>query len=131
MRQGNEFAERRVPHDFVQSVRNVFKGRAGRHRDSHGRNGVVVTWSGMMVCRLSVHSVRISGGCGHWLQHIPVLDNLAIVIEAEDVDSSGFLATPIQIAHVHKGEISIYLYALDLAWDAPRLFDIGHRARRE
>ncbi len=117
MRQGNEFAERRVPHDFAQSVQNVFKGRAGRHRDSHARNGVVVTWPRMMVRGLSEHSVRVVGGSGHWLQHIPVLDSLAIVIEAEDVDSSRFLATPIQIAHMHKGEISIYRYALDLAWD--------------
>ena len=41
------------------------------------------------------------------VQHIPVLDDLAIDTEAEDIDISGFLTSPVQIAHVHKGEIAI------------------------
>jgi hypothetical protein len=51
-----------------------------------------------------------------------VLDDLAVV-EAKDIDASGFLTTPVQITYVYKGQIAVYGDALHLACNAPGLFD--------
>ncbi len=62
-------------------------------------------WSGLESgsdC-LSEHRVGVVRGGRHRLQHIPVLNDLAIGIEAEDVDAGGFLTAPVQVTHVYKG----------------------------
>ena len=36
-----------------------------------------------------------------------MLDDLAVGVEAEDVDTRGFLASPVQVTPVYKGQIAI------------------------
>jgi hypothetical protein len=55
-----------------------------------------------------------------------VLDDLALGVEAEDVDACGFLASPVQVTHVYKGQIAIDGDAFDLAGYAPGLLDVAH-----
>ena len=55
-----------------------------------------------------------------------MLDDLAVGIETEDVNTCGFLASPVQVAHMHKGQIPINRDALDLAGDRPSFVDIAH-----
>src|SRR5260370_233357 len=47
-------------------------------------------------------------------------------VEAEDVDTRGFLASPVQVTHVYKGHIAIDGDAFDLAGYAPGLLDVAH-----
>ena len=63
---------------------------------------------------------------GNRLQHVPVLDDLAVRVEAEDVDTRGFLASPVQVTHVYKGQIAIDGDAFDIAEYALGLFDVAH-----
>jgi len=48
-----------------------------------------------------------------------VLNDLAVSVEAEDVDTGGFLACPFQVTHVYKSQIAIDGDAFDLARYAP------------
>jgi len=48
-----------------------------------------------------------------------VLDDLAINIEAEDVDTSGLLTSPVQATHMDKGHIAIDGDAFHLAGMRP------------
>jgi AraC-like DNA-binding protein len=36
-----------------------------------------------------------------------VLDHLAVGVEAKDIDTRGFLACPVQVTHVHKGQVAV------------------------
>jgi hypothetical protein len=72
------------------------------------------------------HRVAVVRRGWHRLQHIPVLDHLAVSVEAEDVDARGFVASPVQVTHVHKGEVAIDGDAFDLAGYSPDLLDITH-----
>src|SRR5208282_499231 len=74
--------------------------------------------------RLLEHRVAVVRGGRYRLQHIPVLDHLAVSVEAEDVDTRGFLASPVQVTHVYKGEVAIDGDAFDLAGYAPGLLDV-------
>src|SRR6266404_407657 len=67
----------------------------------------------------------VRGGC-HRLQHVPVLDHLAVRVETEDIDTRGFLAGPVQVTYVYKGQIAIDGEAFDLAGYASRLLDVAH-----
>ena len=60
------------------------------------------------------------------MQHIPMLDHLAVSVEAENVDSRSFLASPVQVTYVYKGQVAIDGDAFDLARYAPRLLDVTH-----
>ena len=55
-----------------------------------------------------------------------MLDNFAILVEAEDVNIRGFLASPVQVAHVYKSQIAVDGDAFDLAGYAPGLLDVAH-----
>src|SRR5208282_2253981 len=74
--------------------------------------------------RLLEHRVAVVRGSWYRLQHIPVLDHLAVSVEAEDVDACGFLAPPVQVTHVHKGEVAIDRDAFDFAGYAPGLLNV-------
>ena len=60
------------------------------------------------------------------MQHVPVLDHLAVHVEAKDVDTRGFLASPVQVTYMYKGQIAIDGDAFDLAGYAPGLLDVAH-----
>jgi hypothetical protein len=77
---------------------------------------------------LSEHRVGVIGGGRHGLQYIPVLDDLAIGVEAKYVDTSGFPASPIQVTHMYKGEVAINGDAFHLAPNAAGLLDVAHDA---
>src|ERR1700732_3015554 len=72
------------------------------------------------------HRIGVVGGGWHRLQHVPVLDDIAVGVEAEDVDTRGFLASPVQVTHVYKGQIAIDGDAFDLAGYAPGQLDVAH-----
>ena len=55
-----------------------------------------------------------------------MLNDFAVGVEAEDVDTRGFLASPVQVTHVYKGQIAIDGDAFDLAGCAPGLLSIAH-----
>ena len=71
----------------------------------------------------SKHAVWIVRALGHRLQHIPVFKNLAVGIEAEDIDARGFLAAPIQIPHMDERQIAVDGDTLDLAGHFLHLFE--------
>src|SRR5258707_7052001 len=50
----------------------------------------------------------------------------AVLVEAEDVNTRGFLASPVQVAHVYKSQIAVDGDSFDLAGYAPCLFDVAH-----
>ena len=60
------------------------------------------------------------------MQYIPVLDHLAVSVKAENVDTRGFMAAPVQVAHVYKRQVAIDGDTFDLARDAPGLLDVTH-----
>src|SRR5439155_12861127 len=72
------------------------------------------------------HRVGVIGGGRHGLQHIPMLDNLTVGIEAEDIDTSSFLTSPVQIAHLYKGQIAINGDTFYFAGNAPSLLNVVH-----
>src|SRR5580692_12147236 len=72
------------------------------------------------------HRVGVVRGGRYRLQHVPVLNDLAVSVETEDVDTGGFLASPVQVTHVYKSQIAIDGHAFDLAWYAPGLLDVAH-----
>lgn len=59
-----------------------------------------------------------------------MLDDRSVGIKAEDIDAGAFLATPVQVAHMHRGQIAVDRDALELARDAG-LLDIwpAHQSR--
>src|SRR5882757_8978835 len=72
---------------------------------------------------MSEHRVRVVGSIGHGLEDVPVLDELAVRVEAKDVDPRGLLARPIQVAHVHERQIALNRHPFDLARNALGLPD--------
>jgi len=50
--------------------------------------------------------------------------SFAVRVEAEDVDTRGFLASPVQVPHVDEGQVAIDGDAFDLAGGAAGLFDV-------
>jgi hypothetical protein len=72
------------------------------------------------------HRVGVVRGGRYRLQHVPVLNDLAVSVETEDVDTGGFLASPVQVTHVYKSQIAIDGDAFDLARYAPGLLDVAH-----
>jgi hypothetical protein len=71
------------------------------------------------------HRIGVVRGGWYRLQHVPVLDNFAVLVEAEDVNTRGFLASPVQVAHVYESQIAIDGDAFDLAGYAPGLRDVA------
>jgi hypothetical protein len=57
-----------------------------------------------------------------------MLDDLAIGVKAEDVNSSGLLAGPVQIAHMYERQIPIDGNTFHLTGNAAGLLDVGHDA---
>src|SRR5712664_4645837 len=57
-----------------------------------------------------------------------MLDDLALSVEAKDVNASSFLAGPVQVTHVYEGQISIDGDTLHLAGNAAGLLDVGNDA---
>ena len=55
-----------------------------------------------------------------------MLDDLAVGVEAEDVDTRGFLASQVQVTHGYKSQIAIDGDAFDLAGYAPGPLDVAH-----
>src|ERR1700735_2070660 len=74
------------------------------------------------------HCVRVVGDGRHGLQHIPVLDDLAIHIKAEDIDPRGFLPSPVKVTHMYKRKVAINRDAFHLAGNALGLLDVTHDA---
>src|ERR1700722_20793420 len=72
------------------------------------------------------HRVGVVRGRWYGLQHVPVLDNFAVLVEAEDVNTRGFLASPVKVAHVYKSQIAVDGDSFDLAGYAPGLLDVAH-----
>jgi len=62
------------------------------------------------------------------LQHIPVLDDLAINIEAENVNASDFVAKQIQVAHMNECQVAVDRDPFYLAGNAPHLLEKAHDA---
>ena len=77
----------------------------------------------MACCEISKHRVGILGGGWHGLQHIPVLDYLAIGIEAEDIDAGCFLTKQVQVARMDKGQVAINGDAFHLVANAASLLE--------
>lgn len=50
----------------------------------------------------SKHGVVVRRGVRDRLQHVPVLNDLALVVEAEDVDGRMFPARPVWVAYVDE-----------------------------
>jgi hypothetical protein len=59
------------------------------------------------------------------LQNIPLFDDLAVGIEAENINASRFMASQVQVTHMHEGQIAIDADALHLAGNAPHLLDVA------
>ena len=53
--------------------------------------------------RRSKHRVVIRGGVWDRLQHVPVLKNLTVCVEAKDIYARVLLPRPVQIADMNKG----------------------------
>lgn len=73
----------------------------------------------------SEHRVRVVGRFRYRLQYVPVFDNLSIGIEAKDVHARGFLAAPVQVAHVDERQVAVYRNALNLARYFTNLLDVA------
>jgi hypothetical protein len=52
-------------------------------------------------------------------EHIPVLDDLAFVVETKYIDASSFLTKHVEVTHMYKCQISIDRDALNLAGNSP------------
>src|SRR5277367_4743938 len=76
----------------------------------------------------SEHGVVVLGLDRNRLQHVPVLDDFAVVIEAEDVDAGRFLPKEAQVTHVDKGQVAVDRDALDLVGHPSGLFEECHDA---
>src|SRR5712664_2914389 len=72
------------------------------------------------------HGVGVLRGGWNRLQHVPVLDHLAVRVDAEDIDTRGFLACPVEVTYVYKGQIAIDSDAFDLAGYASGLLDVAY-----
>ena len=57
-----------------------------------------------------------------------MLEDLARIIEAEDVDASSLPTEQVQVSHVHKSEIAVDGDAFHLAGNAAGLLEKGHDA---
>ena len=57
-----------------------------------------------------------------------MFNDFAVRVEAEDVDTRGFLASPVEVTHVYKGQIAFHGNAFHLAGYAPGLFYVTHDA---
>lgn len=55
-----------------------------------------------------------------------MLDDFTVRVEAEDVYTRGFPASPLQVTDVYKGQIAIDADAFDLAGYASGLLDVAH-----
>jgi hypothetical protein len=55
-----------------------------------------------------------------------VFENFAVGIEAEDIDTGGFLTKQAQVTHMDKGQVAIDSDAFYLAGDAPGLVEEVH-----
>ena len=55
-----------------------------------------------------------------------MLDHLAVRVKAEDINTRGFLPSPLKITHVYKGQIAIDGDAFDLTGYAPSLLDVAY-----
>src|SRR5271169_6741519 len=92
-------------------------------------SGIVIP--AILACQsplLLEHCVGVVGDGRDGLQHIPVLDDLAIHIKAEDIDTSGFLPSPVKVTHMYKREVAINRDAFHLAGNALGLLDVTHDA---
>src|SRR5271170_7505483 len=74
---------------------------------SVGFSTVLMPYPRSFSARRSEHRVVVLGGSWHGLQHIPVLDDLAINIEAENVNASDLLAKQIQVAHMNECQVVV------------------------
>jgi len=103
--------------------------------ENTARRARTVRWNHLfgVICG-SEHGIAVRGSFRNGLQHVPMLNDLAFVVEAEDVHARVFLAAPVQIPHMDERQVSVNRHALDLARQATGLFEIADqwlRAIRE
>ena len=76
-------------------------------------------WGTMEVDQMLHHlSLACGGSRGFY--------DLAVDIEAEDIDAGSFLTEQVQVSRVHKSEIAVDGDAFHLAGNAPGLLDVAH-----